>query len=49
MIDFEWNSIFNFIVVKSYKVDLVFRMYDYDGVISYDDLIGMVCILISEL
>ena len=47
--DPEWNSTFNFIAAKPYKADLVFRMYDYDGVTSYDDLIGMVRIPISEL
>jgi len=45
----EWNRTFNFIVAKPYSADLVFRMFDYDGATSYDDLIGEVRIPMSKL
>jgi len=47
--DPEWNRTFNFIAAKPYSSELIFRMYDYDGATSYDDLIGEVKIPISKL
>ena len=47
--DPEWNRTFNFIASKPYSAELIFRVYDYDGVTSYDDLIGEVKIPISKL
>ena len=47
--DPEWNSAFNFVAAKPYNSELQLRMYDYDGVTSYDDLIGEVKIPLSKL
>lgn len=47
--DPQWNCTYNFIAAKPYSTELVLRVYDYDGVTSSDDLIGLVRVPIADL
>ena len=35
-----WDRTFSFIVAKPYTDLVAFRVYDYDGATSFDDMIG---------
>lgn len=47
--DPEWNCTYNFIAAKPYSAELIFRVYDYDGVTNFDDLIGLVRVPLKDL